>query len=122
MRLWLQLHVERACRKWYACLLWGVQVDIESQARQPTSDDILFLLVTIGRFMQHRDLPTCHYLLARFRHELLNKTGDDSDSPVLDMNFPRLEGERLVYQVQAYECRAPPCPRCRPLQARMCPF
>ena len=30
-------------------------------------------LFTIGRFMQHRDLPTCHYLLSRLKHELLEQ-------------------------------------------------
>jgi hypothetical protein len=30
-------------------------------------------LFTIGRFMQHRDLPTCHYLIRKLRHELLKQ-------------------------------------------------
>lgn len=30
-------------------------------------------LFTIGRFMQHRDLPTCNYLLRNLKHELLKQ-------------------------------------------------
>ena len=30
-------------------------------------------LFTIGRFMQHRDLPTCSHLLCVLRHELLRQ-------------------------------------------------